>query len=202
MEAEAGTEDEVEQEAEAVEWPDPDKCRRKGSPGGVPVVLCDRKTWELARGGLWKRLELFRDTIYDEVTLCSTAPIAHIRAAAFWLLRANYDLTEGQAHALIMGTEPSAIADAVIDCLTTVNAGRKTFSSWARGSLLANGIKPADVPPDDLPHVLATLVLTGRAVEASDYTDSGVAAAKRSGLAMIAAKIKADAPVSPAQETE
>ena len=158
--------------------PTPATRRRSRDITGIPAILGDGNEWLLARGGLWKTLTMFRDRIYDDWALSGRVPIAHVLAAAFHLLRANYDLTDDEAMSLVRQADPSAVADPVIDAMININLPGKTWSEWARSALFVNGIKPADVPPDDLPRVLAHLVMLGKAVHPEDFTDSGIAAAK------------------------
>jgi hypothetical protein len=158
--------------------PTPEARRRSQDISGVPAVLSDGREWLLARGGLWKTLTPFRDRIYDEWAMTGRVPVGHVLVAAFHMLRLNYHLTEDEAMELVRGADPANVADPVIDAMVNITLPRKTWTEWARSALFVNGLKPADVPPDDLPRVLAHLVMLGKAVPPEDFTDAGMAAEK------------------------
>lgn len=174
------------------EAPEPWRCRKRTSPG-IGVTLADGNRWELARAGLgreWNHLAQYRDHIFDEAVLTDMIRTNYIRAAAVFLLRVNYDIDEDYALALVCNTPAADMGDAVAEALVGVQGERKTCTAWMRATLICNGIAPEGVHPDDLPHVLEMLVLTGRAIHAREYTDAGVAAEKRASLMNLARRLE------------
>lgn len=156
---------------------------------GVPVILAGGETWLLAYDGLHPGLRSIRDALYDDALLASEVDVEDLRNAAYSLLLWNYDLTEGEAFGLILCTPTPDLVEGVMRAMC-LPPTRKTYSDWAESALRANGIDPASLPTPSIPHVLAQLVATGRAVDPAKYTDSGEAAARRNALLSFAAAQK------------
>jgi hypothetical protein len=96
-------------------------------------------------------------------------------AAARELLRANYDLSDGEIARLLdiaPGPDGQALATDLVHALFGPSRSDKTYSRWVRASLLANGIGNTEVSADDLSHVLAILVATNRTVPLSKFADA------------------------------
>lgn len=178
-------EDQGETPLELLEAPErpltPDHRARFKPLEGQPIQL-GADTWLLAFGGLRESLRETRDALFDDWIYAGTVVIWEARAAAFRLLRMNYDLSEAEAVGLLISADTKELANAVVRAAIPFKIDRRKFSDWAEGALWSNGINPDDVPPRTLPHVLAQLVATGRAVPVDEYTDAGLGAAKRSVL--------------------
>jgi hypothetical protein len=178
---------EVPQEPER---PTPKSRARHAGIVGVPLEVAGQ-TWLLAHGGLRLAMREGRDSLFDDWIYSSQVDVFDCRALAFRLLRINYDLAEAEGFDLVLSADPSALANAVVRAAIPLVAPRKTFTDWAEGALWANGVDPDKVPPHALPHVLAQLIATGRAISFDDYIDSAVGAAKRAaflGMAQAQAK--------------
>jgi hypothetical protein len=150
---------------------------------GTPVTLAGGGTWVLADLGLSRLLDGVRDRAFDDMVVTSKVAMGDVCQAAWMMLLANYELTGGEIAALLTAADPGPLKEAVLDAMFGPESPRRTYSSWARASLIANGLDPADVRADDLPHVLATLVQTGRAVPMSKYIESVEAMAERKRIA-------------------
>ena len=98
---------------------------------------------------------------------------------------ANYDLTDGEFDELT-GVTPGrgclALATAVLEALFGPPDSARSYTDWARASLLANGIVPATIRPGDLANVLSILVATRRTIPASQFIDASRAAQEQASL--------------------
>jgi hypothetical protein len=158
------------------------QSRAKGEPDGIPVVFGDGQTWMIPRFGLAKGLTSMRDEVFESLLIKRSISHADVRAAAYYGLAVNYDLSDTEIREIIQATDPGTIAEVICESLIPLEPARRTFTAWARSALLANGLMPSEVPAEDLPHVLDQLVRTGRAVKLADYTDVGRGVAARANL--------------------
>ena len=163
-----------------MDQPTPESSARRPDLRGVEVVLADGQTWTLA--DYIPDLAPVWDQLYDHNLISQGYNLADLHLASFRLLLENYDLPADFAVWLIDRTDPDALVTAVEGALFGVRNALRGWSDWATGSLLANGIDPAIVPPERRRDVLDLLVASGRTVPASKFTSAGRAAAKRQGL--------------------
>jgi hypothetical protein len=167
------------------------EIRALNGAAGTPVVLADGREWLLADGGLGNALDEVRDRIDDAARLTGEVDMGDVREAAFSLLLDNYELTGPEAAGLILGADGQKLTDAVGAALFGAT-GRRTYTLWAASALLANGLDPATIPGPMRWHVLDHLVATRRAIPATDFIDSAVAAPR---LAALRARAARPAPV-------
>jgi hypothetical protein len=187
--------------------PDPTECARRPTVAGTPVLMGDGRTWPLAAyiptlGGAWDRL-------YDDNVLRGKYQPDDVRLAASQLLFENFDLAPEAVATLIVGADLAALVLAVEVALFGPTEGRDTYSDWAIGSLYANGLDPATVPPDRLRDILDFLVACKRTIPPGMYISSAIAAPRyrefRAKLEVCkardeaAAKAKAEAEATPAE---
>ena len=107
------------------------------------------------------------------------------RGLPFLLLQANYRLEPDEAVAIILAADTKDLVEAVLASIFAHDRGddaTRTYTNWARSSLLANGIDPAKIPVADLPHVLRQLVATGRAMPRGEFIASESFARARADL--------------------
>jgi hypothetical protein len=168
---------------ETTAHPDPADRALPGPTRGTPAVLAGGGTWILADLGLSRLLNGPRDRLFDDMILSSAVDMADVYLAAWYLLLANYNLSGAEVEALLGGADPGPLKEAVLDALFGPEAPRRTYSAWARAALVANGLDPAEIRGDDLPHVLAMLVRAGRAVPTAEYVESAEAVAERKRIA-------------------
>lgn len=167
-------------EASMAEGPIPEERELEGCHG-VAVVLSDGRPWLLHPGGLLNALDDLRDKIDDSSRMSGKVDMAHVREAAYRLLAANYELSVEEAVALIRGADPDALVGSVGEAIFGPSEQRRTFTTWAGASLIANGIDPDSVPTPLLAQVLDILTATGRTIPLDKYIDSAVAAKKVAG---------------------
>jgi hypothetical protein len=134
----------------------------------------DGREWPLAAyvpclGGVWDRL-------YDANVLSGKYSPADIRLAGSHLLRENFDLAPEAVATLIVGADLGALVVAVENAMFGPLREHRTWSDWAIGSLYANGIDPAAVPPSRLRSVLDVLIECKRTVPPGCFVSSAVAA--------------------------
>jgi hypothetical protein len=173
--AEAGPDRGAEAGPAARDTPTPDGRARRGATG-IPVTLTDGRTWLLPRLYYTRQLDELRDRLFDDLVARHSVRIADVRLAAFILLCSNYRLGRDEAFRLLAVPAPE-IKDAVIDALIPPACESLSVSDWTRSALLANGIKPDDVPGEDLPAVLAQLEAAGRIAPASRFSAAAAHAA-------------------------
>ena len=167
--------------------------RRKPGADGIPVRLADGSSWLLAvpryraDGGSLTVPDVDGeiDRLFERSALCGEVALVDVWSAARTLLLANYDLTDGEFDELAgftPGRRCLAFATTVIEALFGPSEATRSYSDWARASLLANGIVPATIRPGDLANVLAILVATRRTIPASQFIDASRAAEERASL--------------------
>ena len=174
--------------------------RAKKGIDGIPATLGDGQTWLLARLGLSKIMTQIRDEIYDHSLVRGKVDLSSLSAVLYLALAENYDLTDEEIKGLITSTKLGGLVDEITRAVVPLAEHRRTFTAWARSALFANGIRPSDVPPADLPHVLQQLVATGRAVPHEKYTEAGEASVLRGSLFAMAAQQQKEA--TPLHSTE
>jgi hypothetical protein len=159
------------------------------APGlaGTPITLAGM-TWFLAPGGVHGALDELRDHLFDQACLRGGFLVNEqlpgvaddyysVADVAAYLLTLHYDLDEREAATLVTrGCEPAALCEAVHAALFGASSSRRTYTDWARGSLLAAGLDPRAIPPGDVPLVLELLVKAGRAVPSHEFVSSQRAA--------------------------
>jgi hypothetical protein len=162
--------------------PDPAERLREGATG-IEVTMGDGRTWLLAHCGLAKGLTAVRDRMFDSLIVYDEASGEDILEGCFYALRINYNLTDEEFAALVNATDPATIFDGVIEAvLPTACGDDRTYTGWARASLLANGIKPIDVPAGDMRNVLDMLVATNRTLPLNKFVESARHAAARATI--------------------
>lgn len=166
--------------------PSPEDCSRRTSAGGTPVLMGDGRQWPLADyipslGGAWDRL-------FDSNLLDGAYQPEDVRIAAGHLLLANFELAPEAVATLIVGADLAALVVAVENAMFGPLQKPRTWSDWALGSLYANGIDPAGVPPSRLRAVLEVLVECGRTVPSGRFIDSAIAAGRFSSARSRAAR--------------
>ncbi|MDQ3168428.1 MAG: hypothetical protein M3P94_07245 [Chloroflexota bacterium] len=154
--------------------------RRTGTPVG-PTVMIDGHEWHLFPAGLAPIVAAERDRLYDDWVVKQSVQMEDIRLVAYYALHTNYYLSEADVARLVWVANPDELVAATMESLFPT-AYRRTWSAWARSALLANGLKPESIAGEDLPHVLAQLVQTGRAVACEVYTEADEAMAARRGF--------------------
>jgi hypothetical protein len=174
------------------------QLRAIGDPGadppGIPVVLGDGNTWYLARGGVAKVLDPYRDRMDDKARIEGQVSMTDVYEAAQILLRGNYDLTLMETVELLVEADRAALTGAVMAALFGEPRPHKTFTMWMMSSLYGAGLDPEKVPAEWIPQVLEQLVMTGRAVPIDKYTDAAIAAPRLAAARARAAKPAATDP--------
>jgi hypothetical protein len=177
------------------------ELRALGETTGVPILI-DGSTWLLAHGGCASILDVYRDRLDDHARLKDQVALADIFEAARVMLQANYDITVLEAVHLMASTDPKALTEAVMTAMFGGGSVHKTYSMWMMSSLYGAGLNPEIIPAEWIPAVLDQLVMTGRAVPISKFTDAAQAAPKlraaRARAEAYAAKKAAEAEAIPA----
>lgn len=155
--------------------------RAKGKIKGVPVELAGRE-WLLPETIIGRAFDAIRDRLFDDSTLTGQVDRWMIRIAAATLLGINYQLSKAEAAALLDTADDAKLTKATMDALMGPDDALRSFSSWARSALLANGLDPRAIPAEDLNFVLFQLVATGRAVTLDGYCHASIAVAERREL--------------------
>ena len=167
--------------------------RRKPGADGIPVRLADGASWIMAvpryraDGGPLTDPDVDGeiDRLFERSALSGEVALVDVWSAARTLLLANYDLTDGEFDELASFTPGRgclAFAATVVEALFGPPQAARTYSDWARASLLANGIVQATIRPGDLANVMAILVATKRTIPASQFIDASRAAEERASL--------------------
>jgi hypothetical protein len=157
--------------------------RRRPGAHGTPIRLADGQVWLLAapvfrvgHEGLTRpAVDRALDRIFETLTLDGLVSLEDAWAAARALLLRNYRLDDDEAAQLLSvspGAESQTLVDAVLAALLGSGDVERTYSSWVRASLLANGLAQAEIPSADLPNVLAILLATGRTVPVDQFIDA------------------------------
>ncbi len=146
---------------------------------GVPCPMADGRIWKLARAGLAGSAIELRDDLFDTLAAEEHATREDTICAVHWGLIHNYDVSTEEVWELIGDREgyrldgvyrvedqgPLKPIDAIIAAMVpTAEICEFRYTDWLRASLIANGLDPAAIPPDDIPGVILTLIGTGRAL--------------------------------------
>ena len=169
--------------ATTLDTPTPESAARCEDPVGTDVTLADGRVWYLAPyipayGPVW-------DELYDGNIVYGRYQMADVLLASSRLLLEHYDLPHDFAAWLLIGADRDDLVRAIEWALFGGKNELLGYSDWAEGSLWANGIDPATVPPRIRRRVLEQLVATGRAVPHIEFTSAGKAAAKKASLLAI-----------------
>lgn len=165
-------------------------ARRRPGASGLPIRLADGCAWLLAvplaraTGGPFTDPDLDGeiDRIFESSALSGEVLLVDAWSAARALLAANYELDDAEFVDLVCGCDSSSFVTTVTEALFGPAGSARSYTDWARASLLANGIVPATIRPGDLANVLTILVATRRTIPASQFVDASRAAAERSAL--------------------
>lgn len=161
--------------------PTPETTARRANLIGMPVLMGGHE-WVLdyacpIAGDVW-------DALYDDAVTRQRYDPFDLMAAAFVLLLRNYDLAPNDAYALILEADVQSLVSPVETALFGPSRKHQhaTHGEWVRGSLWANGINPATLPPYVVRDVLNILVGTGRTLPEEDFITVHLAARYRKGL--------------------
>ncbi len=171
---EAEAEAEAEESTEPTGIPSPFEAALRSRLDGTAVIMGDGREWVLAN--YVPSLAPVFDRIYDDNLMRGKYRPEDIRLATSYLLRENYDLTPEAIATLVIGADNDRLVFAVEDALFGPEREHRTWSDWAIGSMFANGIDPATVPPSRLGVVLEILVETGRTVPPGKFISAAEAA--------------------------
>jgi hypothetical protein len=122
------------------------------------------------------------DAVYDQNALAGRYDHGDLRACAVRLLLTNYDLAPDDAVELVWSCDLAELVPPVELALFGPEPAYRSWSSWVRTSLLANGLSLRTVPAADLRGVLDQLVATGRAVPAEKWISAAEYRAYRTNL--------------------
>jgi len=151
-------------------------------PSGFPITSgaitsgSAAETWLLSPGGIASVLDGFRDRMDDQCRLSDQVNMLDVFEAGLILLRGNYDLTTGEAVAIMQGADPKTLTAQVMAALFGSPRPHRTYTAWVMSSLYAAGLDPEKIPPEWIPQVMDQLVRTDRAVPITEYTDAALAA--------------------------
>jgi hypothetical protein len=170
-----------------------ESSRRKKGAAGLPIRLADGARWLLAvplyrPGGLSftePDIDAVLDRLFERSALTGEVGLADVAEAARTLLLANYDLTDGEFSelaSLAPGEESRALAETVLEALFGAQQVVRSYSDWARASLLANGVVAEAIRPGDLANVLSILVATKKTIPSSQFIDASRAADEHAAL--------------------
>ncbi len=159
---------------------------------GVPVVLAGGHTWTLPYAKTHHFLDEIRDRLFDYSVLANQYFIEDLRGAAGYLLFAAYEVTREEAFTQLLLPQRANneddtdswdyLYDAVVEALIGTKHHQRTYSAWVYTCLKINGIDPATVGPDELPHMLSMLVMMNRAPAQDQWVESAEALSKRSQI--------------------
>jgi hypothetical protein len=157
------------------------ELRAHGQPSGVPILV-GGETWLLAHGGIASVLDPFRDRMDDQCRLSDQVNMVDVFEVGLILLRGNYELTTEEVIGLLQGADSKALVAAVMAAVFGDPKPHRTYTIWAMSSLYGAGLDPDKIPAEWIPHVLQSLVMTGRAVPISQFTDAAMAAPRLKAL--------------------
>ena len=157
--------------------------RRKPGAEGTVVTLTDGRPWLLAnptfrpgeRGLTRPQVDRPLERIFESVVLGERLSPVDVLEVARGLLKANYDVSDEEAAQLLsffQGEESRALAGRVLDALFGSDLAEKSYTSWVRASLFANGLNESEIPARDLVNVLAILIATDRTIPLSKFADA------------------------------
>jgi hypothetical protein len=157
--------------------------RRRSGATGQPIVLADGQTWLIAHPVFVAEgasltcpsIDDSLDRIFESAVLNEGISLSDLWKAAIELLRVNYDLNDDELSSLLSvspGVEAEQLASGVLDAISGVGPAERTYSAWARASLIANGLGSTRIRMRDLSNVLAILVATNRTIPLSRFADA------------------------------
>lgn len=150
-----------------------DRRGRPIEPKGEPLDCGESGTWILPRAATAREFDVIRDRLFDDMAGSASVGLTDIFLAAWSLIQKHYDLTGMEATQLLARAERSTLCDTVVDVLLVPDDPPRRYGDWVRASLVANGLDPATIAADDLPHVLFTLEKTGRCVPLGEFVSIG-----------------------------
>lgn len=153
------------------------EIRAIGLPSGVPLEV-DGATWLLARGGVAKVLDPYRDRMDDQARLAQTVAMLDVFEVARVCLASNYRLSDPEIIHLLEGADREKLIEATMSALFGASSPHRTYTMWMISGLYAAGLDPETIPAEWIPEVLYQLVKARRILPISEYTDAAVAAPK------------------------
>lgn len=169
----------------ADEWAFPDPLSRRRSPDirGRSLNLPNGQTWLVADTGISPLVTEIRDRLHVDRTLKGQVPLADLKTVGLLGLLHNYDLTEEEAGRIILACDRTELAETIGESLFSATAPfRRTYTLWIETGLLANGLKPWEIPDGRLAGVVFQLVRTGRMLPIEEFVEADEAVAARSKL--------------------
>ena len=170
-----------------------ERLRRKANAIGTPVKLADGSLWLLANpkyrpssAGLTRPLvDRSLDRIFECTVFGEGVPLSELFEVARALLKANYELSDDEIGKLLsvsQGHESQTVASEILNSLFGVNLSDKTYTSWVRASLAANGLCRETILAQDVVNILGILVSTGRTIPLSKFADACLVVDERARL--------------------
>lgn len=165
-------------------------------PQGYEVPLMGGALWTLFPVGACcedAEVSLLQDELYDAIAYEGKFRREALFRAFEAAIRINYDLTPSETALLFWSVDPDhrepaangghfqfSLIQAVLGAiLPSESQADVTYSDWLHSTLLINGIKPEDIPPERLPAVLGHLIMLGKAVAPDEIVSSAVRGAER-----------------------
>jgi hypothetical protein len=147
------------------------------------VTLADGQAWRLAEPVFRPRLtgltepDVDRplDRIFESSVLNEPMNLCDLLEVARNSLKANYNLSEDELKRLLSvspGQAAQGLGDEILEAIFVSESAEKSFTSWVRATLLANGLGNTDVPARDLLNVMTILVATNRTIPLSRFADA------------------------------
>ena len=157
--------------------------RRKPGARGTPVILANGQAWRLAEPVFRPRVnrltepdvDLPIDRVFENTVLNEPQDLSDLLEVARKALKVNYTLSEDELNKLLSitpGQEAETLVDEILKAIFVSGSAERSFTSWVRASLLANGLGQTDVPARDLINVLTILVATNRTIPLSRFADA------------------------------
>lgn len=170
---------------DADEWALPDPTSRRRSPDirGRSLNLPNGQTWLVADTGISPLVTEIRDRLHVDRTLKGQVPLADLKTVGLLGLLHNYDLTEEEASRIVLACDRTELAETVGESLFSATAPfRRTYTLWIETGLLANGLKPWEIPEGRLAGVVLQLVRTGRMLPIEEFVEVDEAVAAKARL--------------------
>ena len=160
-----------------------ERVRRKPGASGTAVRLADGDNWLLrdpvcrANGSFLFSPAVDRaiDRVFEASTLSEDLDWRDLWAAARELIRSNYEVSDEELSDLLSvapGPEASALASAIVGVLVGPDDLERSYTAWAKASLLANGLGGVHLAPGALRNVLTVLVATRRTVPLDKFAEA------------------------------
>lgn len=156
--------------------------RRRINAQGTPVLLADGTFWLIASplvsftGSTIIDLDVDKiiDGLFESAVTQHGVSYSQIKILGKRLLQANYELSESEADWLLsVSSDPERenVSTVILETTFSMESARRTYSSWIRATLLANGLSLTKIPFPDLLNVLTILIETRRTVPLSSFAD-------------------------------